>query len=83
MRGVGEPFYGKREYQPEQIISNLREEILLSADHTVQTVPGQTGFTEQPAIFWKSLRLAESVNSAEIGKNQLCTLIQDGHIGPK
>jgi len=45
--------------------------------------PGQTGFTEQPAILWKSLRLAEAVNSAEIGKNLLCTLIQDGHIGPK
>ncbi len=38
----------KQGYQPEQIISKLREvEILLSTGHTVQTASRHIGVTEQ------------------------------------
>ena len=44
----------KRGYQPEQIISKLREvEILLSTGHTVQTASRQIGVTEQTYYRWR------------------------------
>jgi putative transposase len=44
----------KRGYQPEQIISKLREvEILLSTGHTVQTASRHIGVTEQTYYRWR------------------------------
>jgi putative transposase len=47
-------FMAKRGYQPEQIISKLREvEILLSTGHTVQAASRQIGVTEQTYYRWR------------------------------
>jgi transposase-like protein len=44
----------KRGYQPEQIISKLREvEILLGTGHTIQTASRHIGVTEQTYYRWR------------------------------
>ena len=45
---------GKQGYQPEQIISKLREmEVLLSTGQAVQTAVRQIGVTEQTYYRWR------------------------------
>ncbi|MDR3631280.1 MAG: transposase, partial [Desulfocapsaceae bacterium] len=57
---------GKRGYQPEQIISKLREaEILLSIGHSVQAAARKIGVTEQTDYRWRKEHSGMKIDQAK------------------